>query len=124
MKWLRNNSTCSMRGLIMGCILIFIGSTLGYAHVVVFWNEDFPTVAGSPLARETLIKALNGTDPLFTNLDRLKDPAAFPLPISSFCPMGRPCQPIGRQNEIGLQYEPGPLTARENLLSWPGVEVS
>jgi hypothetical protein len=26
----------------------------------------------------------------------------------------------GRQNEIGLEYEPGPLTARENLLDWPG----
>jgi hypothetical protein len=29
----------------------------------------------------------------------------------------------GRQKEIGLVYEPSPLTARENLLSWPGGQA-
>jgi hypothetical protein len=47
-----------MRGLMIGCMLIFIGSVLGYARVVVFWQEDFPTVASRAVARETLIKAL------------------------------------------------------------------
>ena len=29
----------------------------------------------------------------------------------------------GRQNEVGLNYEPGPLTARENVLTWPEGEA-
>jgi hypothetical protein len=31
--------------------------------------------------------------------------------------------PTGRQKEIGLAYEPGPLTSRENLLKWPQGEA-
>ena len=31
--------------------------------------------------------------------------------------------PTGRQKEIGLDYEPGPLTIRENLLKWPDGEA-
>jgi len=31
--------------------------------------------------------------------------------------------PTGRQKETGLDYEPGPLTIRENLLKWPGGEA-
>jgi len=31
--------------------------------------------------------------------------------------------PAQRQRAIGLDYEPGPLTIRENLLQWPGGEA-
>jgi hypothetical protein len=31
--------------------------------------------------------------------------------------------PTGRQKEVGLDYDPGPLTIRENLLKWPEGEA-
>lgn len=31
--------------------------------------------------------------------------------------------PTGRQNEVGLNYEAVPLTARENILQWPGGQA-
>jgi hypothetical protein len=29
----------------------------------------------------------------------------------------------GRQSQIGLDYQPGPLTIRENIVKWPGDEA-
>lgn len=66
-----------MRNLIAAFLLILIGTSSGFAKVVVFWQEGFPTVASQPVARETLVKALQGADAAFTGLEGLKDPATL-----------------------------------------------
>jgi hypothetical protein len=47
------------------------------AKVVVFWQAGFPTVAGASVTRDALVKALEGTGPVFAGIDQLKDPATF-----------------------------------------------
>src|ERR1700730_3968363 len=66
-----------MRYLVAAFLLIFLGTSFGFARVVVFWQEGFPTVASQPVPRETLVTALEGMDPAFTNLEGLKDSAAL-----------------------------------------------
>jgi hypothetical protein len=66
-----------MRRLIAVFFLVIFVAPPVFAKVVVFWQEGFPTVASQPVARETLAKALDGMNPIFTGLDGLKDPKAF-----------------------------------------------
>src|SRR5882672_2956129 len=73
----RNNSGYCMRHIIAACLLVSLGTSLGFARVVVFWQDGFPTVASQPIARETLVRALDDADPRFTNIDGLKDPATL-----------------------------------------------
>jgi hypothetical protein len=47
------------------------------AKVVVFWQPGFPTVASAPVTRDALVKALEGTGPVFAGIDQMKDPATF-----------------------------------------------
>jgi hypothetical protein len=60
---------------ILSLLLFFTSSAL--AKVVVFWQDGFPTVASQPLARETLVKALDGMDPIFAGADALQEPATL-----------------------------------------------
>jgi Beta-galactosidase len=53
--------------------LLIFSPVPGFAKVVIFWQESFPTVASQTIARETLVQALEGMDPAFTNLEGLKD---------------------------------------------------
>jgi len=57
-------------------VFLFVTSPI-FAKVVVFWQEGFPTVASQPIARETLVKALDGMDPVFAGVDGLKDSKTF-----------------------------------------------
>jgi Beta-galactosidase len=66
-----------MRNLLAAFFLILIGSSSAFAKTVVFWQDGFPTVASQPIARETLVKALDGLDPVFVGLEGLKDAAAL-----------------------------------------------
>lgn len=66
-----------MRRLMAALFMVLFGTSPIFAKVVVFWQEGFPTVASQPIARETLAKALDGMDPIFTGVDGLKDPKAF-----------------------------------------------
>jgi len=66
-----------MRKLIAALfIACFCGSPV-LAKVVVFWQDGFPTVASQPVARETLVKAFDGVNPVFASVEALKDPKAF-----------------------------------------------
>jgi hypothetical protein len=66
-----------MQTLFLFIVLFLIGVPSVFAKVVVFWQEGFPTVASQPLARETLVKALDGMDPAFADVEGLKDPASL-----------------------------------------------
>jgi hypothetical protein len=59
----------------MAILFLFLTAVpSGSAKVVIFWQDGFPTVASQPIARETLVKALEGKEPLFVNLEDLKSP--------------------------------------------------
>src|SRR5258708_2728438 len=73
----RNSSMFCMRNIVAAGLLIFLGSSLGLARVVVFWQDGFPTVASQPVVRHTRVRAWDGVDPTFTNIDGLKDPATL-----------------------------------------------
>jgi hypothetical protein len=69
-----------MRDIVRACLLIFLASSSvsGFAKVVVFWQDGFPTVSSQPVARKTLVQAVDGTDSVstniaFANIDTLKD---------------------------------------------------
>ena len=67
-----------MRNAARACLLIFLASSVSsFGKVVVFWQDGFPTVASQPVARETLAKALQGIDPVFANLDGLRNSATL-----------------------------------------------
>ena len=66
-----------LRGPIAALILLAFSAFPAAAKVVVFWQPGFPTVASQPVARDTLAKALEGMEPVFSDLDQLKDPAAL-----------------------------------------------
>ncbi|HEY1218268.1 MAG TPA: beta-galactosidase [Bryobacteraceae bacterium] len=66
-----------MRSLTAQFILITISAFPAAAKAVVFWQPGFPTVSSQPVARETLAKAFEGMGPVFSDLDRLEDPAAL-----------------------------------------------
>jgi hypothetical protein len=56
-----------------------------------------------------------------TLLDRVKSGAT--LLVSGRFDEDAHFHPTGRQTEVGLDYEPGPLTTRENVLDWPGGQA-
>ncbi len=66
-----------MRTLIAASLFFLLNPAASLARVVVFWQEGFPTIGSQPVARATLVKALEGMDPAFTALDGLRDPAAL-----------------------------------------------
>lgn len=66
-----------MRSLIAAFILVTFSTFPAVAKVVVFWHPGFPTVSSQPVARDTLAKALEGMELVFSSLDQLKDPAAL-----------------------------------------------
>ena len=66
-----------MRTLIAALILISVSTFPVAAKVVVFWHPGFPAVSSQPVAHATLAHALEGMEPVFSDLDRLKDPAAL-----------------------------------------------
>lgn len=66
-----------MRYVMAVFFLMFIAVPSGFAKVVIFWQEGFPTVASQPVARETLVNALEGMNPAFTNLEDLKASATL-----------------------------------------------
>jgi hypothetical protein len=66
-----------MRNLLTAVFLAILAVPCGFAKVVVFWQDGFPTVASEPVARETLVKSLDGMDAVFVDLEGLKDPAAL-----------------------------------------------
>ncbi len=72
-----NNPKHYMRSLIVCCALVLLGSTAGFARVVVFWQDGFPTVASQPVTKETLITAFKGSELSVMNLESFKDPAAL-----------------------------------------------
>lgn len=57
-------------------ILLFMASSAA-AKVVVFWQDGFPTVASQPVKRGVLIQALNGMDPVFADVNALRDPSTL-----------------------------------------------
>ncbi len=57
-----------MRNVVVASILVFLATSFGFAKVVVFWRDGFPTVASQPVAHKTLAQALDRTDPVFTNI--------------------------------------------------------
>lgn len=63
-----------MRTLIAALLLI---ASPAFARVVVFWQDNFPTVASQPIARTALVQALDGLDPIFASIDGLRDPATL-----------------------------------------------
>jgi hypothetical protein len=58
------------------CVLTLSAST-AFARVAVFEQPGFPTIASQPVSHEVLLKALDGDDGVFLNVDTLKDPAAL-----------------------------------------------
>ncbi|MGB7759603.1 MAG: beta-galactosidase, partial [Bryobacteraceae bacterium] len=66
-----------MRSLIAQLILLTLSTFPAAAKVVVFWQPGFPTVSSQPAARETLAKAFEGMEPVFSDLDQIEDPAAL-----------------------------------------------
>ncbi len=58
-------------------LTLLFTTSVASAKVVVFWQPGFPTVASQPVARETLVNALHGTDPVFVGFDSLRDPATL-----------------------------------------------
>ncbi|MBZ5618756.1 MAG: beta-galactosidase [Acidobacteriia bacterium] len=66
-----------MRSLMAAALLILASSSSAFAKVVVFWQEGFPTVASQPIARESLAKALDGADAVFSGIDGLRDRATL-----------------------------------------------
>src|ERR1017187_3351403 len=66
-----------MRSLIAALILIGVSTFPVAAKVVVFWHPGFPTVSSQPVAHDTLAHALEGMEPVFSDLDQLKDPTAL-----------------------------------------------
>ena len=66
-----------MRKIVATLSLIFASGIPLCAKVVVFWQPGFPTVASAPVTRDALVKALEGTGPVFAGIDQLKDPATF-----------------------------------------------
>jgi len=66
-----------MRKLVAILFLILAGGLPLCAKVVVFWEQGFPTVASAPVTRDALVKALEGTGPVFAGIGQLNDPATF-----------------------------------------------
>jgi hypothetical protein len=64
------------RLLLLLSLLTCGGSALS-AKVVVVWQEGFPTVASQPISRPALERALTGEDPVFLNIEGLRDPSAL-----------------------------------------------
>ena len=83
----------SARLLLVLCLLAWGCSTV-FAKVVVFWQEGFPTVASQPTSRAALERALAGDDPVFLDVEGLRDPSALVnadllvLPYGSAFPAG------------------------------------
>jgi hypothetical protein len=71
--YFRFGEVSRVRNVIAVCFLVFVAVSSGFAKVVIFWQEGFPTAASQPITRETLVKALEGMDPTFTNLEGLKN---------------------------------------------------
>src|SRR5216683_1342862 len=61
-----------MRNVITVCLIFLAGVPSLVAKVIVFSQDGFPTVASQPISREALIKALDGMNPGFLNIDGLK----------------------------------------------------
>ncbi len=66
-----------MRSFLIATFVLFLATPFGFGKVVVFWQDGFPTIASVPVSQETLTKSLAGMDPVFLNLDGLKNPAAL-----------------------------------------------
>ncbi|MGH9445245.1 MAG: beta-galactosidase, partial [Terriglobia bacterium] len=62
----------------LGCISLFLLCCSGAgAKTVVFRQAGFPTVESQPVTQELLAKALSGMDPVFADVESLKDPATL-----------------------------------------------
>jgi hypothetical protein len=66
-----------MRNLITLLTLATLCTLPAAAKVVVFWQPGFPAIASEEVAQETLAKAFDGMEPVFSGLDQIKAPAAL-----------------------------------------------
>jgi hypothetical protein len=82
-----------MRPLPVALSLILAAASLAQAKVVVFWQDGFPVVASQPVPRAALEKTLAGMEPVFADLNALRDPATLAgadllvLPYGSAAPV-------------------------------------
>ncbi len=66
-----------MRIFLTALFVVFLAAPSGFAKVVVFWQDGFPTIASATVSRQTLAKSLEGIDTVFLDLDGLKNPNAL-----------------------------------------------